>query len=1005
MRRFQRISTSLLALALLASPACQTAPPASSAATSPEDALAGFQIAGGFSIELFAAEPLVTDPVAMEIDEQGRLYVVEMPGYPLDVSPSGRIKRLEDTDGDGIPDRSTVFADGIVLPTGIMRWKQGILVTAPPELIYFEDTDGDGRADRRETMLSGFALSNPQHNFNKPYFGLDNWIYLANEGTVGTDDYADLFGDVGSEVFFPARPDAGRLGRNGEHRNVRLKPDHFEVEALSSRSQFGMAFDDWGHRFTLNNARPQFHEVIANRYLTRNPLLPVQFAIQYTPAYGQNTAVYPITDNPEHQLLTDRGMITSATGITLYQADLFPPEFHHVSFVGEPVHNLVHALRTVESGPTFRSERIEAHREFLASRDAWFRPVNFYIGPDGALYVVDYYRQIIEHPEWMDEATINSGNLYNGNDRGRIYRIAPTGAPAADWLDNDPLEAASTDALVAQLANGNIWWRRNAQRLLLDRQDAAAVPALTALAAGASPLGRVHALWTLDGLGALTPSLIEGALQDAVAGIRENAIVLAESRLDARPDLLDALARLENDANARVRFQLLCTLGFFDTPQSRTIRQRMLSRDLEDPWMQIAALSAPDRVDDAYLARAVATAGREATPGRATYLERVGYLAAAQKDERFYTSTADRLTRRPAPYPMWQTTALLRGLAQGTPRNAPFTSAAAPHALAAFTRSEEPEARTAFLALLDKTGLPDATIVSAAIDAARSGAADTRRTPALRAQDIQLLAMHDPDAHEQLLTALIVPTEHPDVQTAAVRALKNVEDAGIGDVLIERWAGLTPAVRDVALDVLMGSPERAARLLDAVEAGTIQRSSLGWNRTVVLMRDWAGPLRDRARALLSEEPGAREQIVATYMASLGGDGRVDAGQANFERVCGTCHQVGGAHGTAFGPDLATVRHWSPEALVAKILMPQRSVSDGYELWSVERTSGETVTGLLAADSPSSITIRTPAREDITIPRTEVVTMQNLNQTMMPTGLEAALDQQQMVDLIAFLRFN
>ena len=996
----------LTAILIFLLPACQPAPSGSEGGLPPDESLASFQVADGFQIELIAAEPDVMDPVAMEIDEQGRLFVVEMPGYPMDISPNGRIRRIEDTNGDGLPDASRIFADSLVLPTGIMRWKNGFLVTAPPDLIYFEDTDDDGRADRREVILTGFSRSNPQSHFNKPYFGLDNWIYLANNGSTDTDDYGDLFGDKGSEVFFPARPDGARLGKNGDDRNVRFKPDTYALESLSSRSQFGQSFDDWGRHFQVSNAHPQYHEVIARRYIARNPLMPAQLSMHYTPAYGRNTAIYPITDNPEHQLLTDRGMITSAAGITVYQADLFPPAYQNVSFIGEPVHNLVHALRMVEDGPTFRSERLEERKEFLASRDSWFRPVNFYMGPDGALYVVDYYRQIVEHPQWMDDAAIAAGILYNGNDRGRLYRIVPSGTPQPAWLDRLDLGAATTDELVGHLANPNIWWRRNAQRLLLDRNDPAAEPALVALAAGPSALGRLHALWTLDGLGKLTPALIEAALRDDEAGVRENAIVVAEQRLDAHPDLLAVLESMESDPNARVRFQLVCTLGFHDTPTSRAIRQRMLGRDLDDPWMQVAALSAPDRFDASSIDGALRIVGRTTSAGRATYLERIGYLAAAGKDAALFVSLTDRLTRASGRLTSWQKAALLRGLAQGTPRNEVYAAAAAAPIATAFTASTDETERAAYLALLDKTGMPASDALTSAVAAGVTAAADTRRLPALRAQDIQFLARHDPNAHREAIQALIVPAEQPLVQEAAVSALQKSDDAGgVADFLLGRWPELTPAVRDAALDVMMETPERVTRLFDAVESGTVQRSTIGWDRAVVLMRDWEGPLKDRARELLSEQPGEREQIVATYMASLAGEGDIAAGRTAFEQVCGTCHQVGGQYGESFGPDLATVRHWSPEALVAKILMPGRSLADGYEVWTVEHTSGEKTTGLLAADSPSSLTLRTLARQDVTIARADVASMQNLNQTLMPTGLEAALNPQQMVDLIAFLRFN
>ena len=454
-----------LVLALLLGCRSEAGRPDGNPPYAPETALATFELAEGFRIDLVAAEPLVTDPVAMEVDEYGRLYVAEMPGYPLDTGGSGRIKRLEDTDGDGRPDRSTVFADGLTLPTGLMRWKNGLLVTDAPDVFYLEDTDGDGRADRKETILTGFARSNPQHNFNKPLYGLDNWIYLANNGPIWwTERYAEAFGGRGEAVRFAARPDAAGLGRNAFDRNLRFRPDTYEIETRSGNSQFGHTFDAWGHHFLLNNSHHHYHEVIAAPYLQRNPALAVRRATHDTPDHGAAATVYPITENPEHQLLTDRGVFTSAAGLTHYLGGAFPAPYDDASFVAEPVHNLVHADRIVPDGVTFSARRLLDGREFLASKDSWFRPVNFYVGPDGALYVVDYYRQIVEHPEWMDDETIASGDLQNGRDRGRIYRIAPAGLAAPSWLDEVPLGDAPTDTLVQALHHANAWWRTTAQR-------------------------------------------------------------------------------------------------------------------------------------------------------------------------------------------------------------------------------------------------------------------------------------------------------------------------------------------------------------------------------------------------------------------------------------------------------------------------------------------------------------------------------------------------------------
>ena len=487
----------------------------------PQEALKTIKVPDGLRVDLVAAEPLVADPVAMDIDEYGRIWVAEMPGYPLDVGGSGRIKILHDTDQDGRPDSATLFADGLRLPTGIMRWKDGVLVTDPPEILYLPDNDGDSRADSHIVVLTGFALSNPQHNANSPIYGLTNWIYVANNSTIWwTEKYADPFGDQGEQVYFPDNPEGERLPRNAADRNVRFRPDTYELELLAGRSQFGHTFDAWGRHFLVDNSHHHSVEALASQYLERRPELPIQTTVHRTPDHGDAAEVYPITVNPEHQLLTDRGVFTSACALTWQLGGLLPAPFDSsITLVAEPVHNLVHIDRVVPDGPVFRSERVLEKREFLASTDSWFRPVNFAIGPDGAVYVVDYYRQIIEHPEWMDDNLVSAGDLHQGTDRGRIYRIVPEDTPELNWYGKLNLANATIDELVGRLASDNIWWRRNAQRILVSRNRQDAVVPLSKMAASStSALGRLHALWTLNGLGVLTTSQITSALMIPTLG-------------------------------------------------------------------------------------------------------------------------------------------------------------------------------------------------------------------------------------------------------------------------------------------------------------------------------------------------------------------------------------------------------------------------------------------------------------------------------------------------------
>src|SRR5258708_3421850 len=335
-------------------------------AYSQKEAIKTFQIDPAYRIEPFVSEPAVVSTVSMEFDEDGRIFVVEDRGYPL--SPEqrmGRIKLLEDTNGDGIPDRSTIFADHLSMPTGVMRWKKGILVTDAPDVIYLEDTHGDGKADVRRVMLTGFAVTNPQHTVNNPIYGLDNWIYLAHENAANAIVFKEKFGDRGSDIRYADRAGAPQLKEHG--RNVRFRPDTGQLEALSGSSQYGQAFDNWGRHFTLNNSDHIRHEVIAARYLQRNPDLPVASAMESISDHGAAAKVFPTTLHPRFEMLTDVGQFTSACGLTWYRGGMF---------VAEPVHNLVHEDLLADAGATFSARRAREGVEFLSSTDAWFRPVN-----------------------------------------------------------------------------------------------------------------------------------------------------------------------------------------------------------------------------------------------------------------------------------------------------------------------------------------------------------------------------------------------------------------------------------------------------------------------------------------------------------------------------------------------------------------------------------------------------------------------------------------------------
>ncbi|MDE0166054.1 MAG: HEAT repeat domain-containing protein [Bryobacterales bacterium] len=968
---------------------------------SPEEALGTFQIEDGFRVELFASEPDVVDPVAIEFDESGRIFVVENSGYPLDVEGrAGRIKLLTDTDGDGRPDRATLFADGLTLPTGVMAWKGGILVTDAPDVLFLADTDGDGRADVQRVVLTGFPFNNPQHTVSSPYYGLDNWIYLSHEGFSRSTVFGDKFGDPGSEIHFPGAPDSPRLAI--ERRSVRFRPETLQIEYLANPSQFGLTFDLWGRLFIHNNSRHLRHEVLSSRYLERNPQLRLVRPFEEMSDHGAPAPVFPITVNPRFELLTDAGQMTSACGLTVYLGGAFPTDFKDGSFVAEPAHNLVHRDIWEPNGATFKARRAHAGREFLASTDRWFRPVNLYIGPDGALYLLDYYREVIEHPEWTAAETYESPHLFDGNDRGRIYRIVPEdGLPSALGLS---LRDASDAELVNKLADTNIWWRRMAQRLLVERRSGGSVVLLRAVVEERpSAVARLHALWTLDGMGRLDDDLISLALDDDEPGVRENAILMAEPRLRKSPTLIERILPLARDPDPRVRFQILLTLGEMDSAETRRIAEEAFFADIRDPWMRAAALTHSSMSPAGFLRNALRLSelsDRESAEHREIF-EQLAALVGAAGSESEVADTVGQVARA-GPERRWWLSALLNGMAVGiSSRNAPLSmsSATSLKTLSDFAAQPETDLRGPAIRILEQIETP--RLPPRTLTAALGRAQDPGLDPELRADSIRLLAI-GPDPDERRFQLLVIPDEPEAVQAAAVRALARTDDTGLTTFLLAKWRELPPQARNAAGDILAQDDESLALVLNRLEEGDVEPWTVrGQLRRRLIMHDDA-PLRERARLLITQPPEQRKQVLAQYRAALDQQGNSEAGRQVFERACSKCHAVDGV-GKEVGPDLATVRTRPAEFILNDILLPNQSIEPRYESYVVETNDGRILEGVLGPPSPTVVTLRREEGEQDIISRTDIRGMRSAQLSAMPEDLENQITVEEMAHLIRFIQ--
>ncbi|MGV8879977.1 MAG: PVC-type heme-binding CxxCH protein [Sphingobacteriaceae bacterium] len=563
---------------------------------SPEASIKTFQFADDFKAEIFATEPLVIDPVSMEFDEQGNAYVVGMlDAYKPDaVKGKGNIVMLKDLNGDGRADTAIVFADSIREATSVLPWNGGLLVAAAPNIMFYKDTNGDGVADVKEILFTGFFDKNEEAQITNLRFGIDNWIYANNTGQVG-------------EITFTRKPEAPKLIMQGADFRFRLDRNLFERS--TGPGQFGLAIDDWGHRFFTANSLHIREAVTPLRYLDRNPFLPaaaknsVQNISDHDPLMYQQSATplwrqlrtdrrnKEFQENKLDRVEYARDHFTGASGGTYYDGDRLPKEYYGNIFTGDVAGNLVHRdiLSADKDEPFMAAKRgeHEKEKEFLATTDSWFRPASLTTGADGYLYLIDMYRQHIETPMSIPEDLQVGMDFDAGNKYGRIYRIVPKHAGPYKKVSHDLKNTSSAD-LVRFLSDDNRFWRLQAQRLLLERQDKSVIPAVKGLFAGSADARfRLHALYVLEGLEALDANIVKAAMKDPSSGLRENAAILSERF----PNCLPQLKELTSDSTIRVAFQATLSLGQFKDKSILPVLSKVVEQKGQSTWFRTAVLS------------------------------------------------------------------------------------------------------------------------------------------------------------------------------------------------------------------------------------------------------------------------------------------------------------------------------------------------------------------------------------------------------------------------------
>jgi putative membrane-bound dehydrogenase-like protein len=947
-------------------------------ALEPAEALHTFHLADGLKIELVAAEPDIVSPVAVAWDEFGRMIVVEMLDYPHGPGEGkkflSRVKVLENRKPDGRFQKVTVFADELPFANGAMPWRGGLIVTAAPDIWYLKDTDGDGKADVREKLFTGFKEGNPQLRVNHPTLGLDNWIYVANGLSGGDVRRADREGD-------PAIPIP--------QMDFRFRPDRSEYEATAGNAQFGLAFDDFGNRFLCSNRQHVAHVVLPDRYLKRNPHLSAAKTVLDIPDHGAAGRIFPLaltrTTAVEHA-----GTFTAACGLVIYRSHALPQEYRGNSFTCDPTGYLVHRDVLAPVGATFAAQRApdEARREFLASTDEWFRPVNLANGPDGALYIVDMYRETIEHPQYMPKGLAETLDLRKGADRGRIYRI--TGGGPGPSIGRWPGQM-DAEQLVASLENPDSWWRETAQRLLVEKQDRASVEPLRRLIAkSADPVSVIHALWSLEGLGALGADTVREAMQDSRAVVREQAVRLAEPRLRDDARLAESLAALADDSDFRVRFRVALAIGELRSagsaaqPDSRVAPlSKIALRDAGDPWTQLAVLSSASGIAGALWENIRAEFAQQPTATKSAFVEKLAASVGSRRDPDELRQFLGTLAAANSASDAWWQLAALGGVADGLrPAGKSLRDVLATLADAAPTAARRAQA------LLTEAG----------DIARRKDRPVTERVAATR-----LVANLPFPAAAEIARELLDVSQPQELQLAAVRMAGGINDAQVAPLLLEGWANHSPPVRREVIEAIFARRERIAQLLDAIEAGAMKAADLDLQRHQQLLQHGSKEIKERAAALFANEGTPnRKDVIESYRGVLTGAGSAERGRSVFQKNCATCHRIQG-EGQRVGPELTGLRTRNKEALLMDILDPNRALEPNYANYLVATKDGRVLSGIIAAESATSITIRRAEAAEDTLLRKDIEQIRASGQSLMPEGLERNISQSDMVDLIEYLR--
>lgn len=905
----------------------------------------------GYSIHAVASEPLVVDPVSARLDARGRLWVVEMPDYPTGPreghGPSGRIKVLQDTDGDGRFDEGKVFADGLLFATGVQPYRSGAFVTLSGKIIYLEDVDGDGRADKQQELFEGFAEQNEQLRANHPTLGPDGLIYVAG-GLRG--------GSIRS--LSPKYENKTELV-NLRDRDFCFDPEGGYWGSIPGKSQFGVSIDDFGRRFGCSNRNPAMMTPLSMDSVDRDPLLVARDAIHDVALAAEKSQVVArgtawTTSN------LHAGQFSAACGV-------FAPGWRESDrewlLACEPTAYLVQRQRLQRSGSVWESWRESQPSEFVASSDSWFRPVDLTPGAGDSVLIVDMARAVIEHPDFMPTELKERPDKWDGSSLGRIWSVSRVGQMSSG-------ESLKTTAQAIDfLSSPSVWQRQSASQFLLENAE--------------------------EGTDALVGLV---AQRDGPAPARARAARLLSRRQQLNDELCRTLLVARDPRLRAVGVELSAGRGSL-------LRQVLsLSRD-RDPHVLLAVASVAASGTDRPQRRIEGMAGIATNPSSDKWIRRV--LGSA--DASLLSGLARQIAMNPN-VEVFLLSHLIERIAAENPRDAAALIATAGRAdseelsqrqvdlLSAFFRGLK-RRRVSITKTIDEFPDPLTKAFQDLVDRAAQTAVSDNLTATLRAECLKLAieAGRGPSS----LRSLCEETSPPELRMVAIPLALRRDADWARKYLRQNLNGMTTPIRAAAISACASQPENAEWLLKLVDDGTIPKATIDPATAKRLRQHVDKDVGSLAERLLRSDPN-RAKVLIAYSSSAEKLGNATEGKRLFSEHCSACHQINGV-GTNVGPDISDSRTKTPQALLTSILDPNAAIDASFVQYSVLTVDGRVLDGLLIGETAEEVTLQQKGGKRVAIPRDEIERLQTPGVSLMPEGFEQTLNPSQMSDLLSYLK--